>query len=394
LPFGAAFALQFFLPLPFALFGTYRFGRALGLRAWSAALAGAVYSLSGYFLSMTEFTFSSLAAAALPYVAWGAVRRRAGVLGVSMALLLLAGDPVLVYLALGTALTLAWRRAPVRSQLVLVGALAWAACAAAIQWLPTALLYFESSRSVGTVHGSTFWAMGTEQLLGLIVPRDREGPGHLLGSTYLGVITLGFALVGAASPRKKRIGLLVIAVLSLGLAVGDLVPLWRTFSQLVPGWSAFRFPAKAIAPFVLVVAVLAGRGAQRVLRGRRWAPVLVDHRAVARARHCFVTSLREKGVSEGRLRTASNSHGAEGAPRHDARQLATLALEWRGAAASINAYVLASRSTESSPYEQGRGCRRSRRERAHRRGGREGHPRGASRVPPPAWRGDAPARAS
>ena len=274
LPFGAAFALQYFLPLPFALLGTFRLGRALGLRTWTATLAGAVYSLSGYFLSMTEFTFSSLAAAALPFVAWGAVGRRPGVLGISLALLLLAGDPVLVYLAAGTALILAVKRGPVRRWIPFGLAFAWAGLAAAMQWLPTALLYFESSRSHGTVHGSTFWAMGSEQLLGLVKPGEVEGPGHLLGSTYLGVLTLGLSLVGAATRGRKRIALLVIAALSLGLSVGELIPLWKTFAAVVPGWAAFRFPAKAIAPFVLVVALLAGRGAQRLLR-RRFAPSMV-----------------------------------------------------------------------------------------------------------------------
>lgn len=360
LPFGAAFALQFFLPLPVALFGTYRLGRALGLRVWAAALAGAVYSLSGYFLSMTEFTFSSLAAAALPFVAWGAVSRRASVLALSMALLLLAGDPVLVYLALGTALALAWRRAPVRTHLVLVGALAWAACAAAIQWLPAGLLYLESSRSAGTVHGSTFWAMGSEQLRGLLLPGDREGPGHLLGSTYLGVITLALAAVGGALRGRSRAGLLVVAAVSFGLSLGELIPLWKTFAAVVPGWSAFRFPAKAIAPFVLVVAVLAGRGAERLLRRRKWAPLLVGvvtlelalvngfllQTAPASLRDPppLVATLRGKGVG---LEGATYAYRwapptpPKGRLEDDARQLATLAPS-SGALhglPSINAYV-------------------------------------------------------
>lgn len=274
LPFGAAFALQFFLPLPFALLGTYRLGRALGLRPWSATLAGAVYSLSGYFLSTTEFTFSSLAAAALPFVAWGAADRRAGVLAISMALLLLAGDPVLACLALGTAFAFAVHNGPARRWVPFGAALAWAGLAGAIQWLPTALLYFESSRSHGTVHGSTFWAMGSEQLRGLVLPGNHQGPGHLLGSTYLGVLTLGLALVGAATRGRKRLALLLLAALSLGLSVGELLPLWKTFAAVVPGWSAFRFPAKAIAPFVLGVAVLAGRGGQRLLR-RRLGPSMI-----------------------------------------------------------------------------------------------------------------------
>jgi hypothetical protein len=283
LPFQPAFALQLFLPLPFAAWGTFRLGRALGLGPWAAALAGAAYTLSGYFLSLTEFTFSSLSAAALPFVALGALRLatprpRLGALALAVALLFLGGDPVLAYLGVGTASVLCMRPGPPRKA---ARAVAWLALAvalgalvAAVQLGPTASLYLESSRSRGTVHGSSFWALGSTQLWGFLRPPS-DAPPFLFRSTYLGAVVCALAILGASVRARLRAGLVVVAGLSLGLALGDALPLWKAATALVPGWSAFRFPAKAMGPFVLAVALLAGRGAQQMGRRlgqrQRWA---------------------------------------------------------------------------------------------------------------------------
>lgn len=283
LPFQPAFALQWWLPLPVGAWGTFRLARALGLRPWAAALSGAAFSLSGYSLSLTEFTFSSLSASALPFVALGALRLsrrrpRLGGLSVALALVLLGGDPVLVALALGTALVLSLHGRAWWPPAWLVVALVLGLMVAAVQWGPTAALYLESSRSRGTVHGSTFWAMGPAQLLELVVPPAPDRAPFLFRSTYLGIVTCALAVVGAAARGRRRVGLLATAALSMGLALGDAAPLWGLASALVPGWGAFRFPAKAIAPFVLVVAVLAGRGAQLVWcrwRRRPWLAALL-----------------------------------------------------------------------------------------------------------------------
>ncbi len=267
LPFQPAFALQLFLPLPFAAWGTFRLGRALGLRPWAAALAGAAYSLSGYFLSSTEFTFSSLAAAALPFVAVGALRVRGPRprpmwLVVSFVLLLLAGDPVLDYLAVGTALCFAFKLRPMGR---VVAALALAVLIAAVQLAPAVGLLAESSRAKGVVAGATFWSLGLTQVLGFVLPPEGLESNTLYRSTWLGVLTAALAVLGASTRGKARVPLLIVAVLALGFA-NDALPLWKAASAMLPGWKSFRFPAKCVGPFYLVVAICAGRGAQWLSR--------------------------------------------------------------------------------------------------------------------------------
>jgi hypothetical protein len=287
LPFRSAFAAQWFLPLPLAAYGTWRVGRALGLDTWSATLAGAAYSLGGYFLSATEFTFSSLAAAALPFVALGALRTRTlshrlGWLAGSMALLLLAGDPVLAYLAGATALCFAARRGstPVVARRLgwFAAAMVLAAALAAIQLVPTARLFLESSRSHGTVHGSMWWSLGRRELWGFLIPSDGSGPEFLYRSTFLGGMTVTLAVLGAAVKGRARVALLVVAAWSIALSVGEALPLWKWAAAVLPGWHAFRFPAKAMGPFTLSVALLAGRGTRAVgiwFRRRQVRPLLL-----------------------------------------------------------------------------------------------------------------------
>jgi hypothetical protein len=278
LPFQPAFALQLFLPLPFAAWGAWRLARALGQRPATAALSGAAYSLGGYFLSNTEYTFSSLAAAALPFVALGALRLRRFkprpvLLAIAMALVVLAGDPVLVYLASGLALAFTLRRKrPVPPLIGLATAAALAGLLAAVQLVPAREHFAQSGRALGIIHASTYWALDLRELSGFVVP-PHGGPETLYRSNWVGALTALLAVFGALQRSRARVTLLVVAALSLALAAAQALPLWSWATQVVPGWHAFRFPMKAIGPFALVVAILAGRGAETLARRLRRRPV-------------------------------------------------------------------------------------------------------------------------
>jgi len=279
LPFHAAFVLQFLLPLPVALLGTWRLGRALGLRPVFAALAATGYVFGGYFLGLTEFTSMSLAAAALPWLWWGALRCRGGtvrpgVLALSLAWMLLAGDPHLSIMGLLGAAALVVRRARpqrlLRPALSLAVGTVLAVALSAVQLVPSLLLFRESPRSSGAgIVSPDYWRFDLHQLSGMVDPGALAGLDVMFESTYLGLGVVALVLVGAMARGRLRPQLVGIALVSLVLATGSATPLWSLFSAVVPFWKSFQFPIKAIGPAMLVLPLLAARGAQQVLRRDR-----------------------------------------------------------------------------------------------------------------------------
>jgi hypothetical protein len=285
LPFHGAFVLQLLLPIPVALWGTWRLGRALGLRPVFAALAATGYVFGGYFLGLTEFTSMSLAAAALPWLWWGALKCRRGdrlrpfVLALALGSMLLAGDPHLSIMGLLGAAALAVRRA--RPQRLLRPALSFAlgtglaVALAAVQLVPSLLLFRESPRSAGLgISSPDYWRLDVPQLVGMVAPGVFPGSHTFFETTYLGLAVGALALAGALVRGRARPQLVAIATVSLVLALGSATPLWGLFSAVVPFWKSFQYPIKAIGPAMLVLPLLAARGAQLVLRGggRRFLP--------------------------------------------------------------------------------------------------------------------------
>ncbi|WP_375767184.1 hypothetical protein NR798_36695 [Archangium gephyra] len=278
LPFHTAFVLQLLVPVPMALLGTWRLGRALGLRPVFAALAATVYTLGPYFLGVTEFTSMSLAAAALPWLWWGALRCRSGgrpwVLALSLAWMLLAGDPHLAIMGLLGAAALVVRRtrprALLRPALSLALGTVFAVALAAVQLVPSLLLFRESPRSSGAgIVSPDYWRLDLHQLSGLVDPGALAGRDVMFETTYLGAGVVALVLAGALARGRLRPQLLGISLVSLVLATGSATPLWSLFSAVVPFWKSFQFPVKAIGPAMLVLPLLAARGAQQVLRRDR-----------------------------------------------------------------------------------------------------------------------------
>jgi len=279
LPFHAAFVLQLLVPVPMALLGTWRLGRALGLRPVFAALAATGYVFGGYFLGLTEFTSMSLAASALPWLWWGALRCRGGtfrpgVLALSLAWMLLAGDPHLSIMGLLGAAALVVRHARPqrlsRPALSLAVGTVLAVALSAVQLLPSLLLFRESPRSSGAgIVSPDYWRFDLHQLSGMVDPGALAGLDVMFESTYLGLGVVALVLVGVMARGRLRPQLVGIALVSLVLATGSATPLWALFSAVVPFWKSFQFPIKAIGPAMLVLPLLAARGAQQVLRRDR-----------------------------------------------------------------------------------------------------------------------------
>ncbi|MET0400886.1 MAG: YfhO family protein [Cystobacter sp.] len=286
LPFHAAFVLQYLLPVPLALTGTWLLGRALGLRPVFAALAATGYVLGGYFLDVTEFTYISLAAGALPWLWWGAwrcrspVRPRPWVFALALASMLLAGDPLLSLMGLLGAGVWVVRRVPPRRQwrpaLAFVFGTGLALALSAVQSLPSLLLLRESARARGLADEVAFdWQLDLPQLLGMVAPQVHASP-PLLEMTYVGLSVAALAGVGVLVRGRARGRLVFLTVVSVLLAFGSATPLWEAFSAVVPVWKSIRYPIKALGPATLLLPLLAARGAQQVCRSgrRRFLPAL------------------------------------------------------------------------------------------------------------------------
>lgn len=281
LPFETAFLAQILLAPAAALVGTYRLSRALGTPAPFAAVSAAAYVFSGYFIGVLEYTSTSLAAATLPFLLWAVVRCRRGTgvrplaCAIATGLLLLAGDPQIAVMAGLLCLALAagkGRRGRVAIASISAG-LCLGGLLAAVQLLPALHLFSESARAVGRgLVEKERWSLGLSQALAIVVPSPSgqvvEG---FIESTYVGLSTMVLAAAGVAFGGRLRVRLGLIAAASLVLAAGHRTPLWSLFATVVPFWNSFQFPIKAIAPFVLSVALLAGHGLWGLARrvGRR-----------------------------------------------------------------------------------------------------------------------------
>lgn len=277
LPFEAAAALQALLPFPVALAGVFLLGRTLGLRRPAAALGATLFACGFYFVALSEQTQMHLAAMSLPW-AWREGLRVARVrrapwwpLALAVANLVLGGDPMLLELAALTTLPLVLAQRPSPLGVVRVAAAAGLGLLlGAPQWVPMLFAWAESPRSAGLgVDTEDFWALRPPHLLGAVDPRAFRPETFLFETTYVGALALGLAALGLARPWRWR-GVLLATVLGGGwLAVGRAGGLWAAFAAVVPGWSGFQFPAKALSVAVLALAVLAARGAHVALRSPR-----------------------------------------------------------------------------------------------------------------------------
>jgi MYXO-CTERM domain-containing protein len=274
LPFEWALALQALLPFPVALLGAWALARSLGLRRWAASASATLFTCGFYFVALSEQTQMHLAAMTLPW-AWRealvvARLRRASWTGLALAVanLLVGGDPMLLELAALGALPLLvaagfrWERL-----LRVAGAATVGLCLGALQWVPMLFIWSESPRAAGLgIDTSDFWALRLEHVRGLLLPGSFQPESFLFESTYLGAPALLLAALGLWERWRWRWVLLSIALVAAWLAVGRAGLLWSGFGAIVPGWRGFQFPAKALAPSVLALSLLAGRGVAVALR--------------------------------------------------------------------------------------------------------------------------------
>ncbi len=324
--------IHLFLPLPLALnlevvfhaalmaLSTYGWGRQRGLQPAGAFLAGAVAISGGTWIGrVLAGQLTVLAVLAwTPLLFWAlervVIRPRLGWVLVGMlalAMQVLAGYPGGVLMAglaggilCAAQLVSTWRHSsPLDPEDVRVGdggvastgsglaarLLALVAIGSGGVLLSAAQLWTgittarESLRGAGVSYDwAATYSLPPENLITAIVP---GALGDVLtvpywgrtffwdANLFVGVVVLGFAVLGATAPGQARArrGLVLLLVTMLVLTLGRHTPAHRLLFDWIPGFAQLRAPSK-FAPFAtLAVALLAGLGVDRVRASPRGA---------------------------------------------------------------------------------------------------------------------------
>lgn len=269
------------LHLQLAASGMYCCGRRRG-RSRAAAVCGALaFGLGGFVLTKQQFPSLAYTVAWLPWLAWAALRLEGRGLCVAVAVVAvqwLAGHAQISVMTL--ALVTAWqltrpggRGARVR-WLMAVG---WGTALAAPQLLPTAELLGWSARGgFGLADAARFnlppWQLPQLALSGCFGRPDGPVPYFGVGafwetSCWTGLLAVPLAFAGA----RRRPAWLVVAGLSLLLAMGTYTPLYPLLVELLPPLTIFRDPARFTLYATFALAWLAADGYDLAPDGaRRW----------------------------------------------------------------------------------------------------------------------------
>lgn len=280
-PFGIAvyLAVNFWI----AGFGMFRWLLRRGLGSSASAFGALAYMLGGLTISFAPWNHLSV----LSWLPWtlaaaedAAVRPRPiAVLRLILLLLMqvLGGAPESfaqsALLVAGTALVCG--RGP--RAIATVGAAGLLALGlGAVQLVPTVEYFAQTQRLQGldtaqalssSLDPRTLWTLlAPHRLDGGIVAPVVEGKVPLLWSLYVGVLPIGFAVIGAAT--RRGIGWALVAAASLALALGEHSPVYLFLYEQAPRLlSAFRFPQKFLFTWYFAVCALAACGFHAVLAG-------------------------------------------------------------------------------------------------------------------------------
>ena len=138
-------------------------------------------------------------------------------------------------------------------------------------WLPSLEMAAQTGRAGLSYADAAAFSLPPRALIGLVAPWVYgRGPAGFTGNWdrvevgYIGAVGLLMSLLGAwASIRRKStlgIFLIVVGVLSLGVALGSFAPIHRLAYDVIPGFKNFRAPARFILLMNFAQALLAGMG--------------------------------------------------------------------------------------------------------------------------------------
>ena len=225
-------------------------------------------------------------------------RRATILLGLTIALQFLAGHTQAFYISMvGLGLKAAWPglewvvkrvrtrqtsslRLPIRSLLIYGLAVLLGLSLAGAQLLPTLELSRLSVREGGLPYREAVSFSLKPQLL-LVTLLPTFGEENLSGEhiAYLGILTLGLALVGLMSGSSNRSWsfLVCLTFVGLALALGGYNPFYFALYKMLPGIALFRAPGRWLALYTFGGAMLAGIGLHQLGQG--------EDRALRRLHH-------------------------------------------------------------------------------------------------------------
>ncbi len=268
--------------LQFGAAGMYCCGRGRG-RSRAASLCGALaFGLGGFVLTKQQFPSLAYTVAWLPWLCWSAQRLEGRGLLLAVAVVgvqWLAGHAQMSVMML--VLVTGWqllRPGGRGGRVRWLWAVAWGTALAAAQLLPTAELLGWSARGGFSIADAARFNLPPWQLPQLALANAfgrPDGPLPYFGvgpfwetSCWAGLVTLPLALAGAA----RRPAWLLVAALSLVLAMGTYTPVYPALLRLLPALTMFRDPARFTLYAGFALAWLAADGYDQAPGlARRWA---------------------------------------------------------------------------------------------------------------------------
>lgn len=292
-PVAPAIWLTLLAHLAIGYAGMLRFLRRIRCSETAAIFGAAAWAFGGLSISSLHVYPMIFAAAWLPWLADGCVRLRRWRdlprAALPAALILAVGEPVSVLISALAVAALLPAFPPERRRLPrLAAAAALAALVAAAPLLPGIDLARRSPRARGlTSEKSDLMSFPLLRAAELAVPRtagsvasgrddlypgwrlvpDRGWPFYY--GIYGGALLLPLALAGFLS-RGRRLGAAaMLAVLSLAIAAGPMLPIWPLLRRSVPLWRTIRIPEKFLTLTIFLLVVAASAGFDGVRRRRR-----------------------------------------------------------------------------------------------------------------------------
>ncbi len=346
IPLPRAYGLFTVLQLWIAGLSMYFLARVLGMSRLGSVTASLAYELSGFFVVSVVFPMIIAAASWLPAILacieLTLRRTRDGIpfiiLGsIFIGLHFLAGHPeisyyvamVSVYFALIRALTFHFQlRQPsflVRAFIAMGAMAVIGAGLGAIQLIPLyEVVKINFRQGMVTLKDVLGWAYPTRQVITFLIPDFFGNPSHhayfdlvtrqwlpvsvnyrgepissifwgiknyVEAGSYMGLLTLALALVGAFLGRDRGIKwtFSALAVLSLLFAFGT--PLYALLYYFLPGYNQLHSPFRWVFPYTLSIAVLAGLGVEERQRLKLLFPAILAILGLLGLLFCFASFL-------------------------------------------------------------------------------------------------------